>query len=70
MSEINKNNIIESESLLDNIVDILIRQIQEGPTFQDLLRIQSSQNINKNQKIQKNFTEQINTLNKIIEKNK
>jgi len=73
MSNINKNNTIELDSSLDNLVDILIRKIQEGPTFQDLVRIQSSQNIDKNQKIQQiqeNFIEQINNLNKIIEKNK
>ena len=73
MSNINKNNTIELDSSVDNLVDILIRKIQEGPTFQDLVRIQSSQNIDKNQKIQQiqeNFIEQINNLNKIIEKNK
>ena len=55
MSQINKNT--ESTSSTDNFVELLIRQMQNGPTFEDILRLQSNNSNNKDEveKFQKNL---------------
>ena len=64
-------DIKSSESSTD-LVELLIHQIVNGPTFDDIIKIKSNQDNQNNKdniiKIIKNFEEQTETLVKIIEK--
>jgi len=70
MSEINNDNVSVLESSTNKNIELLISQIQCGPTFEDLLRVYSNRDVGKIQEIQENFTNQIYTLDKIIQENK